>query len=79
MKIEGSYWDLLPFTHDPISAVKSLEKEDGEFGYSLGHLAIDGAVLHGTSISDVVIEHDGEMVKVGANIFSKYKKVFLGH
>lgn len=79
MEIENSYWDLIPFTHDPIKAIESLKKEDGSFQYALGHLAVDGAILHGSSVADVAIEHDGEMIKIGTNIFSQYKKVFLGH
>lgn len=79
MKIEGDYWDLIPFTHDPIKAMDILSEQEGEFEYCLGHLAVDGAVLHGSSISDVSIEHDGEMVKVSPGMFKNYKKVFLGH
>lgn len=78
-KIEGAFWDFIPFTHDPINAVDLLQKQEGEFQYALGHLAVDGAILHGSSIADVAIEHDGEMVKIGTSIFKKYKKVFLGH
>lgn len=79
LKIEDVYWDMIPFTHDPLSAITKLEKEDGEKQYALGHLAIDGAILHGSSISDVTIEHDGEMVKVSTSLFEKYKRVYLGH
>lgn len=79
LQIEESFWDMIPFTHDPIKAIQDLNSQDGEFEYALGHLAVDGAILHGNSVSDVVIEHDGEMVTIGGNIFSKYKKVFLGH
>lgn len=78
-QIENAYWDLIPFTHDPINSVKILEDQDGEFQYALGHLAVDGAILHGSSIADVAIEHDGEMIKIGTSVFQKYKKVFLGH
>ena len=77
--IEGSNWDMIPFTHDPIGALSELQSQEGKQEYALGHLAIDGAVLHGSTISDVSIEHDGEMVKVSPKIFSPYKRVFLGH
>jgi DNA repair exonuclease SbcCD nuclease subunit len=46
-----------------------------------GHVAIDGAiwnVVHGIK-SDVSIEHDGDMMKVGVDIFQGWKRVFLGH
>jgi DNA repair exonuclease SbcCD nuclease subunit len=79
MTIAGASWDFIPFTHDPILAMNNLSKQAGNMEYCLGHLAIDGAVLHGSSISDVAIEHDGEMVKVSTNLFKDYKKVFLGH
>lgn len=75
----GSSWDFIPFTHDPMLAVENLSKQAGSMEYCIGHLAIDGAVLHGSSISDVAIEHDGEMVKVSTGLFKNYKKVFLGH
>ena len=75
----GAFWDFIPFTHDPILAVGNLSKMDGRMEYCIGHLAIDGAVLHGSSISDVSIEHDGEMVKVSTGLFKDYKRVFLGH
>jgi len=79
MQIAGSWWDFMPFTHDPIEALKTLSVQAGKQEYCLGHLAIDGAILHGTSISDVAIEHDGEMVKISPTLFRDYKKVFLGH
>jgi len=79
IEVEQTNWDMIPFTHDPLTAVAKLQKENGDSQYALGHLAIDGAVLHGSSISDVSIEHDGEMVKVSVDLFKKYKKVFLGH
>lgn len=74
--IGGHVWDFIPFTHDPLESLKSLGP-GGE--YCLAHVAIDGALLHGTTQSDVVVEHDGDMVRVGADIFSGYRGVFLGH
>jgi DNA repair exonuclease SbcCD nuclease subunit len=79
LNIEESLWDMIPFTHDPISAITKLDSQDGDPEYALGHLAIDGAILHGSSIADVAIEHDGEMVKISPNLFKKYKHVYLGH
>lgn len=79
MEVEGKTWDFMPFTHDPVSALAALASQAGTPDYALGHLAIDGAVLHGSTISDVSIEHDGEMVKVSPKMFGRYKRVFLGH
>lgn len=79
-KIENSYWDFIPFTHDPISWVQEFKTQlPGKTQYCLGHIALDGAVLHGNTLSDVVVEHDGDMVKVNADLFSHYENVFLGH
>jgi DNA repair exonuclease SbcCD nuclease subunit len=77
--IEGHYWDFIPFTHNPIDSLEKLSKEKGEREYAIGHLAIDGAILHNNQYSDVCIEHDGEMVTVSASIFKEYKYTFLGH
>lgn len=77
IEIEGKKWDFIPFSHNPLEDVKKLKKSQGD--YAVGHLAIDGAVLHGNTVSDVVIEHEDEMVVVDKSIFSGYKKVFLGH
>lgn len=75
----GATWDFIPFTHDPITAVNELKKESGRPQYCLGHIAIDGAILHGDHTADVVVEHDGDMMRVSADLFSHYKSVILGH
>lgn len=75
----GSTWDFIPFTHDPLTAIEELKKKPGKAQYCLGHIAIDGAVLHGSVMSDVQIEHDGDMVKISADLFGHYKNVILGH
>ena len=79
IKIDNSYWDFIPFTHDPLTAIKMLNGMDGKKEYAIGHLAIDGAKLHTHVVSDVIIEHDGDMVILDSEIFSGYKHVFLGH
>ena len=79
LNIEGSNWDFIPFTLNPILALEELKKQPGKPEYALGHLAIDGAILHGTQYSDVTIEHDGDMVSVGVSLFEHYKHTFLGH
>lgn len=81
---------FLPYTHDPIEDLKKVEKDWKNICKEkninppriLGaHIAVDGAlwnVKYGTT-AEVSIEHDGDMVKVGPSIFSKWSKVFLGH
>lgn len=70
----GEYnWDFVPFNNNPLKSL--LKKSD----FAVGHLAVDGAVLHGNIISDVVVEYEGDMVKVDKDCFTGYKKVFLGH
>lgn len=79
IKIEGHYWDFIPFTHNPLNSLEKLKKEDGKQEYALGHLAIDGAILHHNQYSDVSIEHDGEIVPINSSIFEGYEYTFLGH
>lgn len=77
--IEDHNWDFIPFTHNPIKSIEDLNEKDGEKEYAIGHLAIDGAILHNNQYSDVAIEHDGEMVTISPSIFNEYKRTFLGH
>jgi DNA repair exonuclease SbcCD nuclease subunit len=77
--IDGVTWDFIPFTHNPIDALEFLKTQSGEPQYALGHLAIDGACLHGSHTSDVAIEHDGDMVSISPALFDSYIHVFLGH
>lgn len=79
LNISGAYWDFIPFTHDPIATLEELKAKPGKPEYALGHIAIDGAVLHGSTQSDVTIEHDGDMVTISASLFEGYKHTFLGH
>lgn len=79
LNISGAYWDFIPFTHDPIATLEELKGKPGKPEYALGHIAIDGAVLHGSTQSDVTIEHDGDMVTISASLFDSYKHTFLGH
>lgn len=79
LNICGCNWDFVPFTHNPVETLGVLQKLPGEPEYALGHIALDGAILHGSHQADVVIEHDGDMITVSASLFDKYKHVFLGH
>jgi DNA repair exonuclease SbcCD nuclease subunit len=80
IKIAGANFDFIPYTHDPIAALKELKKMPGQATYAVGHIALTGAKLntHGHA-ADVVIEHDGDMVVVDPTIFKDYEQVFLGH
>jgi DNA repair exonuclease SbcCD nuclease subunit len=79
LKIDDANWDFIPFTHNPIESLEKLKNETGQPQYALGHIAVDGAVLHTNQHADISIEHDGEMVSINVGLFQHYKKVFLGH
>lgn len=79
INICGSNWDFIPFTHNPIETLQALKEMPGNPEYALGHIAIDGAILHGTHQADVAIEHDGDMVTISPSLFKHYKHTFLGH
>ncbi len=80
INIAGVDWHFIPYTHNPLEELEILPKSSIPKSYLLAHLAIDGAKLNSAgSISDVAIEHDGDMVKVDAHLFKKYKRAFFGH
>ena len=71
---------FLPYTHDPITDLAKIKNECST-KILIGHIAIDNAVwnrVHGIR-SEVSIEHDGEMTKVGTDIFKDWGQVYLGH
>jgi DNA repair exonuclease SbcCD nuclease subunit len=82
---------FLPYTHDPIKDLESLEnkwkKVSNHITYRkhpkilCGHLAIDGALWNTKhqTFSDVIVEHDGDMVKIDPSLFDNWEQVFLGH
>lgn len=76
---------FLPYTHNPIQDIKILEKDWPSVPKSKmvlgGHISVDGAVwnVRHNTISEVSVEHDGDMVRVGPEIFKKWDRVFLGH
>jgi DNA repair exonuclease SbcCD nuclease subunit len=74
IKIEDSYFDFIPFTKDPISAIP-----EDVAPFLIGHIAVSGAKLHKNMYSDAIIEHDGDMSIVDSKIFKNYEQVFLGH
>lgn len=79
---------FLPYTHDPIADLATIENSkeylvENEANHKIlvGHVAVDGAiwnVKHGTR-AEVQVEHDGDMIKVGPEIFDAWDQVFLGH
>jgi len=80
LEVAGHKVDFLPYTHQPLEHLDALRKEGG--GKTLlAHLAVDGAILNNnySTYSDVIIEHDGDMVRVGASVFDGWEQVFLGH
>ena len=79
LNIAGHNIDFLPFVRNPIEHLKNLEKNKNKL--LIGHLAIHGAELHGlfSNLADVILEHDGDMVKVGPELFTHWDQVFLGH
>jgi hypothetical protein len=81
---------FLPYTHNPIEDLKIVEEQwDIECKNKKinppkvlgGHIAVDGAVWNAKygTLAEVTIEHDGDMTKVGPNIFDNWDRVFLGH
>lgn len=85
--VEDFSFAFLPYTHNPIEDLIEVEKEwknkapKDQKKILGGHISVDGAVwnVKYKTISEVTIEHDGDMIKVGSNIFKKWDKVFLGH
>jgi DNA repair exonuclease SbcCD nuclease subunit len=81
------YFAFLPYTHNPIEDIMDIEKEwkskvkNGQKKILGGHISVDGAVwnVKYKTTADVTVEHDGDMVRVGSNIFKNWDKVFLGH
>lgn len=84
LKINNEEIDFMPYAHDPIEHLKQLQtlaKDRQGLKTLVGHLAIHGAELNTLyhTLSDVILEHDGEMTKVGPELFKFWDKVFLGH
>lgn len=75
--IQGHEIDFMPHTENPI---ENLLQFKGKRKYLCGHLAVDGAILNSSGMqADVIVEHDGEMVKVDKSCFTKWDHTFLGH
>jgi len=71
-------FDLVPYSDNPLEDLASFGSKKRKF---LGaHLSVDGARLnsHGAE-ADVIVEHDGNMVRVDRSVFKNWENVFLGH
>jgi DNA repair exonuclease SbcCD nuclease subunit len=84
LEINGKEIDFLPYVRDPIEYLTHLEmaaKQRKGLKILVGHLAVHGAELNTLyhTLADVVLEHDGDMVRVGPELFKAWDKVFLGH
>lgn len=82
--IGGLEIDFLPYVRNPIEHLQEFEtttKHRSGLKVMVGHLAIHGAELNTLyhKLADVILEHDGDMVKVGPDLFKCWDKVFLGH
>lgn len=71
--------DFLPYTHNPSQDLAKIESPAHEL--LCAHIAVDGAKLnlHYSTHSEVQVEHDGDMVIVGSNVYADWDQVFLGH
>ena len=69
---------FLPFTIDPAEDLKHITN-NSEFKLLVGHLAVSGAEQGKYHLSDVMVEHDGDMTIVDAAVFDDWDQVFLGH
>lgn len=84
---ENFFFGMLPYTHNPIEDLKIINSEWNSKAPSDqtkvlgGHVSVDGAVwnVRYNTMSDVTIEHDGDMIRVGPDIFNDWDRVFLGH
>lgn len=80
IQIDNFPLSFLPYTHDPITDLKKI-RNNSKFKILLAHIAIHGARLNLThdTKAEVFVEHDGDMVPVGAGEFIEWDQVFLGH
>ena len=84
LEINGKEIDFIPYVRDPIVHLENLEvstKKRKGLKILVGHLAVHGAELNSLyhNLADVQIEHDGDMVNVGPDLFAAWDQVFLGH
>jgi DNA repair exonuclease SbcCD nuclease subunit len=76
--VNGLSIDFVPYASDPVKILAGFKQKSRIL---CGHLAVDGALLnfvHNTT-SDVEIESDSDMVRIGTEFFKGWEHVFLGH
>ncbi len=79
INVDGYEVSWLPYTHDPEVDLAKI-KNDSKRKVLIGHVAVDGAIWNSFGqLSDVHVEHDGDMKKVTIDIFKGWDHVFLGH
>ena len=78
-RIGGRQIDWLPHAENPIVEIEKLKENSGDILFA--HIAVHGAALNtmfGTK-SDVIVEHDNEMIPVDVNCFDNWSMTVLGH
>lgn len=78
VKVADLSIDFLPFTHNPIQALKAFP---AKARILCGHVAVDDAQLNKVynTKSEVSVEIEKDMVPVGSSVFDGWERVFLGH
>lgn len=82
LDIQGHFVDFLPYTEDPTShvpLVRSLQPRSGDRRLLCSHLAMHGAKLNRFTEADVIVEHDGDMVKIDQEFLGGWDQIYLGH
>lgn len=75
----GCVVDFLPYTKNPIKDIETYFPNKNDVLVS--HCSVDGAKLNSlyNTRAEISVEHEGDMVKVGVDVFKEWKRVFLGH
>lgn len=75
----GCIVDFLPYTKNPIKDIETYFTKKNDILVS--HCSVDGAKLNSlyNTKAEISVEHEGDMVKVGVDKFTGWKRVFLGH
>jgi DNA repair exonuclease SbcCD nuclease subunit len=79
--IDGIQIDWLPHTENPVVELEKLKSSTKSSDILFAHVAVHGAMLNtffGTR-SDIIVEHDNEMIPVDIHCFNNWKMVVLGH
>lgn len=75
---EGQSISFLPYTQNPVDDINNLLTN--EYNILCAHLAVSGAMYNSAgTMSEVEIEHDGDMKLIDNSSFNGWDQVFLGH